>query len=110
MQLAVQAVRDGKYTTFKEAAAKFYVPYNLTLQRSHGRATNHSRGGNNKKFSEEEDQALIRYCEQCILTGDPSEKRHIKAAANSIARAAGKTPVSDPWLTRWIKHYCYDCH
>ena len=105
MQLAVQAMRDGKYTTFKEAAAKFYVPYNLTLQRLHGRATNHSRGGNNKKFSEEEDQALIRYCERCILTGDPPEKRHIKAAANSIARVAGKTPVSDPWLTRWIKRH-----
>ena len=59
MQLAVQAVWDGKYTTFKEAAAKFYVPYNLTLQWSHGRATNHSCGDNNKKFSKEEDQALI---------------------------------------------------
>jgi hypothetical protein len=73
------------------------------IARSYGRPTNHIKGGQNKKLTEEEDQSLRRYYERCIITGDPPERYYIKAAANSICRTAGKKPVSKPWLIRWIK-------
>jgi hypothetical protein len=54
MQLAIEGVRDGSFTTWTAAAKHYYVDYDLLLQRSHGRLTNHSRGGQNKKLLEEE--------------------------------------------------------
>ena len=103
LQQAIKAVRTGQINTFPQAAKHYYVDYDLLIARSHGRPTNHIKGGQNKKLTEEEDQSLRRYCERCIIAGDPPERYHIKAAANSICCATGKKPVSKPWLTRWIK-------
>jgi hypothetical protein len=103
IEWAIRDVRSGKKCTFREAAAYYYLPYDILIARARGRPTNHSRGGQNKIFSEEDTATLRRFCERCILSGDPPERKHIKAAANSIRRAQGKPPVSNPWVTRWIK-------
>jgi hypothetical protein len=103
IQWAIQDVRSGKKSTYREAASYYYLLYDILIARARGRPINYTRGGQNKIFSEEDTTTLRRFCERCILSGDPLERKYIKAAANSIRRAQGKPLVSNPWVTRWIK-------
>ena len=105
IQLAIEAVREGTFPNWRQAARHYYVNYDVLRNRAKGRKTNHSRGGRNKKLADDEEATLKRYCERCILAGEPPEKKHIEAAANSILRAAGKRRVSKSWLSRWIKKH-----
>jgi hypothetical protein len=87
IEWAIRDVRSGKKCTFREAAAYYYLPYDILIARARGRFINHSRGGQNKIFLEEDTATLRRFCERCILLGDPLERKYIKVAANSIRRA-----------------------
>jgi hypothetical protein len=74
------------------------VNYDVLRARSKGRLPNLSRGGKNKKIvdKEDEEETLKLYYTRCILIGDPLERKHIKAATNSILHAVGKKSVSKP--------------
>jgi hypothetical protein len=54
------------------------------------------RGGGNKRLDSTKDKALKLYYKRCILVGTNLERGHIKAAANSILRIAGKPLVLKP--------------
>jgi hypothetical protein len=87
IEWAIRDVRSGKKYTFREAAAYYYLLYDILIARARGRPTNHSRGGQNKIFLEEDIATLRRFYERCILSRDPLKRKHIKAAVNSIRRA-----------------------
>src|ERR1700683_1330240 len=91
---AIQAKNRGDFLTWADAARHFGVSSAVLIARSKGRLPNSSRGGQNKRLDSAEDAALKLYCKRCILAGANPERQHIRAAANSILRAAGKPPVS----------------
>ena len=105
VQKAIRDVRAGILPNWAVAARKHCINYDLLWARAKGRPTNHIRGGRNKKLASDEEVTLKLYCEWCILAGEPPERKHIKAAANSILRTVGKKPVSKAWITRWLKRY-----
>jgi hypothetical protein len=86
IEWAIRDVRSGKKCTFKEAAAYYYLLYDIFIARARGRPINHSRGGQNKIFSEKNTATLRRFCERYILSGDPLKRKYIKATANNIRR------------------------
>ncbi len=93
IQNAIEATNNGRFPNLK-AAHHYYYNYDVACARRRGRKGNTSRGGNNKKLTDTEEATLVLYCERCILVGQDPEKQHIKAAANTILRAAAKKPVS----------------
>jgi len=50
----IQDVRSDKKYTFRETVAYYYLPYDILIARARGRPINHSRGGQNKIFLEED--------------------------------------------------------
>jgi hypothetical protein len=96
IEWAIQDVRSGKKYTFRKAAAYYYLPYDILIARACRRPTNHSKGGQNKIFSEEDTVTLRRFCKRCILSEDPLKRKYIKVATNNIRRAQGKLLVSNP--------------
>ena len=105
VQKAIRDVRAGILPNWAVAARKHCINYDLLRARAKGRPTNHIRGGQNKKLASDEEVTLKLYCERCILVGEPPERKHIKAAANSILCTVGKKPVSKAWITRWLKRH-----
>jgi len=73
--------------------------------RFHGREPHH--GGQNKKLSEPQEEAVKLFLDRCIELGRPAKKRYIRQAANSILQAVTDAPktiaVSKDWTRRFIK-------
>jgi Tc5 transposase DNA-binding domain len=105
IQKVIQEVRAGHLPNLATAARNHHVNYDLLRARAKGRPTNHSKGGQNKKLASDEEATLRLYCERCILAGEPPERKHIKAAANSILRTVGIKSVSKPWVSCWLKNH-----
>jgi hypothetical protein len=84
LAVAMRDIISSKFPTVASASRFHRVDYDLLRARMRGRLGNHTRGGQNKTLFEDQDAALKLYCERCILLGFPPERRHIKAAANSI--------------------------
>jgi hypothetical protein len=100
LKKAIDALNYRRFLCITDASRHFNVDYDLLRARRKGRKTNYTRGGKNKKLVDKEEAILILYYERCIKVGRPLERPYIVAAANTILRAAGKKPVSKPWISR----------
>jgi len=105
IQSALVSIRNKSSKSIKEAARQYQVPYERLRMRFHGREP--YRGGQNKKLSEPQEEAVKLFLDRCIALGRPSKKRYIRQAANSILRAVTDAPktiaVSKDWSRRFIK-------
>ena len=58
---ASHAIDNDPYLRGTKAAKQFGAPYERLMARRHGRLPSHSRGGQNKKLSAPQDDALKEY-------------------------------------------------
>ena len=103
---AIEDLNNGKFFTTAEAARVHKVNYQKLRARRLGRAPKSTVGGLNKTLSPDQEAALCLYMNRCVALGHLAKKRHIRAAANTILRAAGKQiQVSRWWTKRFLKRY-----
>ena len=104
IQSAISAYKSGDFKFISQCAKAYDVPYQRLKSRIHGR--NPARGGHNKLLSDDQEQALTRYLDRCILLGRPSKKRYLRAAANSILQYSGGSQiVSRIWTSRFLSRH-----
>ncbi|KAI1005124.1 hypothetical protein K3495_g3087 [Podosphaera aphanis] len=99
-------MKENPNAKIASVARQFKCQYSLLYNRSRGKKPSSSRGGQNKKLSEPEDQALQDYLLLLHYAGTPANLLELEKAANRLLFFKGKgEKVSARCSTRWMKDH-----
>ena len=88
-----------------KAALRFGAPYNCLMTRRRSRPPSHSRGGQNKKLSAPQDDALKEYILMLQYSGRGANLNEVCAAAGRLLfweSGDPKSSVSRRWAKTWM--------
>ncbi|KAI1001427.1 hypothetical protein K3495_g6772 [Podosphaera aphanis] len=100
IQNALRYMKENPNAKIGQVARQFKCQYSLLYNRSRGIKPSSSRGGQNKKLSEPEDQALQDYLPLLHYVGIPANLLELEKAANRLPFFKGK---GEKISARWAK-------
>jgi hypothetical protein len=102
---ASRAMDDDPNLKGTKAAQRFGAPYDRLIARRRGRPPSYSRGGQNKKLSIPQDDALKEYILMLQYSGRGANIHEVRAAAGRLLFWASGDPdssVSVRWTRAWM--------
>ena len=102
---ASHAMDNDPYLRGMKAAKQFGAPYERLMARRRGRPPSHSRGGQNKKLSAPQDDALKEYILMLQYSGRGANIHEIRAAAGRLlfwSSGDSNSLVSIRWTKAWM--------
>jgi hypothetical protein len=91
---ASRAMDNDPYLKGTKAAKQYGAPYERLMARRRGRPPSHSRGGQNKKLSVPQDDALKEYILMLQYSGRRANIHEIRAATGRLLFWSSRDPDS----------------